>query len=151
VRGLLSPSGPAKAFGGGVAIMDIDGARATFGKENKLDRIDVVTAAGADVGDVAVRLRRTLGAGYTVEPPEGQSRGMQRMVESFQATLSFFSSFALLVGLFLITNSVSMSVAERKKEIGTLRALGATRAGILRLILSEALVMGAVGAFIGVW
>ena len=62
---------------------------------------------------------------------------------------SFFSTFALLVGLFLITNSVSMSVAERKKEIGTLRALGATRASILRLILSEALVMGAVGVACG--
>jgi putative ABC transport system permease protein len=151
VRGLLSPSGPAKAFGGGIAIMDIDGARATFGKENKLDRIDIVTAPGADIDQTASQLRTTLGAGYTVEAPEGQSRGMQRMVESFQATLSFFSTFALLVGLFLITNSVSMSVAERKKEIGTLRALGATRSGILRLILSEALVMGAVGAFAGVW
>src|SRR5262249_40050180 len=43
------------------------------------------------------------------------------------------------------------SVAERKKEIGTLRALGATKEGILKLILSEALVMGAVGAFAGTW
>jgi putative ABC transport system permease protein len=151
VRGLLSPSGPAKAFGGGIAIMDIDGARATFGKEGKLDRIDIVTAPGADVEEVSARLRHALGASYTVAAPEGQSRGMQRMVESFQATLSFFSTFALLVGLFLITNSVSMSVAERKKEIGTLRALGATKASILRLILSEAVVMGAVGAFVGTW
>src|SRR4029077_15256084 len=133
------------------AIMDIDGARATFAKEGKLDRIDIVTAPDADVDQVAGQVRSALGAGYTVEAPEGQSRGMRNMVESFQATLSFFSTFAVLVGLFLITNSVSMSVAERKKEIGTLRALGATRIGVLRLILSEALVMGAVGAFIGVW
>jgi putative ABC transport system permease protein len=151
VRGLLSPSGPAKAFGGGIAIMDIDGARHTFGKEGKLDRIDIVTAPGADIEATAVALRSALGQGYFVQHPEGQSQGMQRMVESFHATLSFFSTFALLVGLFLIMNSVSMSVAERKKEIGTLRALGATRWSILRLIVSEAIVMGAVGSFFGGW
>src|SRR5207244_3359009 len=53
VRGLLEPKGPATAFGGHVAIMDIDGARRTFGKEGKIDRVDVVTAANADLDTVA--------------------------------------------------------------------------------------------------
>jgi putative ABC transport system permease protein len=151
VRGMLSPEGPAKAFGGAVAIMDIDGARVTFGKEEKVDRVDIVTAPGEKAETVAGRLRERLGPGYVVERPESQSEGMERMVSSFQTMMRFFSSLALLVGIFLVANSVSIAVAERKREIGTLRSLGATRRGILVLFLSEAVVMGAVGAFAGAW
>lgn len=151
VRGLLTPEGPAKAYGGSLAIMDIDGARMTFGKEGKLDRVDVVTADGADVDAVAAGLVQALGAGYKAEKPQTQSANMERLVQSYQKMLSFFSTLALLVGLFLVTNSVSISVAERRKEIGTLRALGGTRRGMLALFLSEATVMGLVGSAVGVF
>jgi putative ABC transport system permease protein len=151
VRGMLSPEGPAKAYGGAIALMDIDGARVTFGKENKLDRVDIVTRDGEDVDQVAQKLSSLLGPGYLVERPESQNEAMSRMVKTYQTMLTFFSSLALLVGLFLVTNSVNIAVAERKREIGTLRALGATRVSILALFLSEAVAMGAVGAFIGAW
>ncbi|MEW6056905.1 MAG: FtsX-like permease family protein, partial [Bdellovibrionota bacterium] len=151
VRGMLSPEGPAKAYGGAIAIMDIDGARMTFGKEEKLDRIDIITKSGAPVDDVLKDLQGRLGAGYSVERPDTQSENMERMVNSYQAMLTFFSTLALMVGLFLITNSVSIAVAERRREIGILRALGASRVGILALFLSEALAMGVVGAFAGAW
>jgi putative ABC transport system permease protein len=78
-----------------------------------------------------------------------QSEQMERMVSSFQFMSRFFSSLALIVGVFLIANSISMSIAERRKEIGTLRALGTKRSGILALFLSESVAMGTVGAFIG--
>lgn len=149
VRGLLSPQGPARAFGGAIALMDIDGARVTFGKENKLDRIDIVTQPDQNPLEVAKAIRKVLGKGYQVERPETKSEGMERMVKSYQMMLQFFSTLALLVGVFLVANSVSISVAERKREIGTLRALGATRLGILILFLSEATAMGVVGASIG--
>jgi len=73
----------------GIAIMDIDGARATFGKEDKLDRIDIVTTPGADVETVATRLRTTLGASYTIAAPEGQSQGMQRWWRAFKRRFLF--------------------------------------------------------------
>jgi putative ABC transport system permease protein len=149
VRGLLSPEGPAKAYGGSIAIMDIDGARMTFGKENKTDRIDIVTKDGTDTEAVAAAIREKLGPGYEVERPATRSVAMERLVKSFQVMLTFFSTLALLVGLFLVTNSVAMAVAERKKEIGTLRALGATRSSILILFLTESVAMGAIGSFLG--
>ena len=149
VRGMLSPEGPAKAYGGAIALMDIDGARMTFGKEGKVDRVDIVPADGQDVDQLAVKIREQLGPNYHVERPETQSADMERMVKSYQVMLTFFSTLALLVGLFLVTNSVSIAVAERRREIGTLRALGATRRGILLLFLGEATTMGMVGAFIG--
>lgn len=149
VRGLLSPQGPAKAYGGAMAIMDIDGARVSFGKQNKLDRVDVVTREGLDVDKVGAEISAALGPGYVVERPETQNENMERLVKTFQTMLTFFSTLALLVGLFLITNSVTIAVAERKREIGTLRALGATRASILALFLCEAVAIGMIGALIG--
>src|SRR5579885_2257188 len=91
VRGLLSPEGPAKAYGGGIALMDIDGAQVTFGKEGKLDRVDIVTARNADIDQVADSLRSKLGPGFTVERPETQSENMERMVKTYQAMLTLFS------------------------------------------------------------
>jgi putative ABC transport system permease protein len=151
VRGLLSPEGPAKAYGGGIALMDIDGAQLTFGKEGKLDRVDIVTAPDADIEKVATDLRAALGAAFQVERPETQSQDMERLVKTYQAMLGLFSTLALLVGVFLVTNSVSIAVAERRREIGTLRALGAPRKGILSLFLAEALAIGSLGSMTGVW
>ncbi|MBI2711557.1 MAG: ABC transporter permease [Bdellovibrio sp.] len=149
VRGLLSPEGPARAYGGAVALMDIDGARMTFGKEGKVDRVDVVVQKDLDLDEMIHRLESALGPGYQVERPQSQSAAMHRMVKSYQMMMSFFSTLALLVGLFLITNSVSISVMERKREIGSLRAIGAVRSGILAVFLAEAVAMGIVGGLLG--
>jgi ABC-type lipoprotein release transport system permease subunit len=73
IRGLLEPEGAAKAYGGSLAIMDIDGARVSFGKENKLDRVDIVPRNGEDLNALQSRIESALGAGYRVERPETQS------------------------------------------------------------------------------
>lgn len=149
VRGLLEPEGPARAYGGSLVIMDIDGARVNFGKIGKTDRIDIVPEASADVESLRAKLLETVGSGFTVEKPETQSAQMEKMIESYQVMLTFFSSLALLVGLFMVTNSVAISVAERKKEIGVLRALGAEKKGIVALFVGEAAVMGFLGSCLG--
>lgn len=151
VRGLLSPEGPAKAYGGALAIMDIDGARLTFGKEGKVDRVDVVTREGEDVQIVIDRLKTALGPSLDVLRPESQSAEMENLVKSFQVMLEFFSTLSLLVGLFMVFNSVSIAVAERRREIGTLRALGATRARVLTIFLCEAAFVGFLGSLLGAW
>jgi len=151
VRGLLEPEGPAKAYGGNLAIMDIDGARVTFGKENKIDRVDLVLREGVDVPMLANNLGKSLGPGYKVEDAAAQALGMSRLISSYQTLLDLFSVLALFVGVFLITNTVNISVAERRKEIGTLRSLGTPRRKIMLLFLSEAVLMGVVGSFFGVW
>jgi putative ABC transport system permease protein len=151
VRGLLNPEGPAKAYGGALAIMDIDGARMTFGKEGKIDRIDVVPRDPKLLEEVKAALEKRLGPGFSVVPPDIQHEGLEKLIQSYQAMLSFFSTMALLAGIFLVTNAVGISVAERRREIGVLRAVGATRRGILTLFLSEAAIMGVLGSALGVW
>jgi putative ABC transport system permease protein len=149
VRGLLEPKGPATAFGGHIAIMDIDGARRTFGKEGKLDRVDVVTAENADLEAVARELERALGPGYRTERPATRSAELEDMVRSFQAMTSVFSLLALIVGLVLVANTASITVAERRREIGVLRAVGAGRRMVLALILAESAAVGIAGALAG--
>ncbi len=149
VRGVLSPTGLAKAYGGAMAVMDIDAARINFGREGKIDRLDIVVRDDTQVLQVAEKIKGAIGSGFTVERPELQSEQMERMFKSFQVMLHFFSTLSLLVGVFLIGNSVSIAVAERRKEIGTLRALGVTRIGVLVLFLSEAIAMGVIGALFG--
>lgn len=149
VRGLLEPEGAAKAHGGQLAIMDIDGARMTFGRENKTDRIDIVPEPNFTEAQVKDNLQKALGLGFKIETPEDQGNQMEHMVGTYQMILTFFSATALLVGLFLIFNSVSISVAERRKEIGTLRALGATRKGMIALFVVEMLFVGFLGSLLG--
>ncbi len=148
VRGLLEPEGAALAYGGSLAIMDIDGARVSFGKVGKIDRIDVIPDE-RPVEETLDALREKLGAGILVERPEAQSENTERMIASYQMMITFFGSLALLVGLFLVFNSVSISVAERRREIGILRALGAAKNSILALFVIESALMGLLGAALG--
>lgn len=149
VRGLLEPEGVARAYGGSLAIMDIDGARVSFGKENKLDRIDIVPEKNIALDEVKKNLEKTLGSGFTIERPETKTEQMDRVVKSYQLILTFFSTLALLVGLFLVMNSVAVSIAERRREIGTLRALGGTRVSMVALFVSEVFGIGLVGTLLG--
>jgi putative ABC transport system permease protein len=149
IRGLLKPEGTAKAFGGSLAIMDIDGARMMFGKENKLDRVDVVPQDGVSLDQLSANLQKALGDNFTIETPAAKSEQSVRMIAAYQLILTFFSTLALLVGLFLVMNSISVAIAERKKEIGTLRALGATRFSMTYLFVSEIFWIGLIGSTLG--
>jgi putative ABC transport system permease protein len=149
VRGLLAPGGPASAFGGGLAIMDIDGARVMFGKEGRTDRIDVVPRENQDLDRLGERLQAALGPGYRVERPEGQADAFERMVQGYQAVLGFLGSLALLVGGLLVANSLAMSVALRTREIGLVRVAGATRGMLAAAFVLEAAFIGVLGSAAG--
>ena len=150
VRGLLTPEGAAKAYGGRIAIMDIDGARVTFGKEGLTDRIDIVPKPGVDESALAEALQRIVGPSLRVERPETQVKTFERMVASQQAVLAFTSALALVIAIFLIGNTMAVAVAERRREIGVVRAVGGSRARVLSLILLEAAIVGLAGSALGV-
>lgn len=149
IRGLLEPEGAARAYGGSLAIMDIDGARFSFGKAKKIDRIDVTLKDGVSVEGVRAEIAKKVPETFTIETPELKSQQTDKMLKAYQVMLVFFSSLALLVGLFLVLNTVSISVAERKSELGILRALGADRAFLIRMFLAESLGMGVIGGLLG--
>ncbi len=151
VRGLLEPEGPAKAAGGDIAFMDIYAAQIAFGKEGRIDRIDVSILPGENLDTVKERISAALPKGYTIDTPRERSRQVELTLMRFRKSMKLVGLMALLVGMYLIYNAVSISVVHRRKETGILRALGCTRGQVLRLFLFETTVLSGVASLAGVW
>jgi putative ABC transport system permease protein len=149
VSALLKEEGTARVFGGNFALMDLPVAQLAFGKEGKLDIIDLTVETGTSVETVQTRLRQRLAGAAEVERPKKRGEQIESLLTSFRVGLFFVSLIALFVGFFLIYNTVSVSIVQRRREIGTLRCLGMRRFELLRLIVAEALILALVGAIIG--
>jgi putative ABC transport system permease protein len=131
-----------------VLVADISTAQEWLDQVGWLSRIDV----RIDDGDTATleRLERALGPGNQLLSASGRTRSTAEMSQAFMTNLTAMSLLALLVGLFLIFNSVNFSVLQRRGLIGVLRALGLTRRQLLTMVLAEAAVVGLVAAVAGV-
>jgi putative ABC transport system permease protein len=151
VKGLLDDTGPAASFGGQVIVMFIDAAQVSFSRGYAVDRIDVAVAPDQKVEDVRKRIQAHVEGRASVEAPKGRTRRLMTAFWSFRNGLSMSGFISLGVGMFLIYNAVSVSVAQRRKEVGTLRALGVTRGSMVRLFCAEALVMALLGSALGLW
>jgi putative ABC transport system permease protein len=149
VHALIKESGPVKAFGGSVAVMYVGSAQEAFGRGRNIDRIDVAVDPKVDFEQMRERLRAAVGPGFEIERPSRRGGSVEKMVRSFQLGLNFGSAVALLVGVFLVYNTVAIGVIQRRREIGMLRALGATRSRLQSMFTLEALVLGAVGTALG--
>jgi len=150
VRGLMRSGGLASAFGGNLAVMDIYAAQKMFGRGRKFDRIDLAVKQGVTLAQCQAALERRLGPGFEVRPPSARGQQFESMMQGYSASLNVSSAFALFIGLFIIYNSFSIAVTERRSEIGILRALGATRGQVGRLFLGESAALGLLGSAIGI-
>jgi putative ABC transport system permease protein len=151
VRGIVKATGLASAFGGNIAIMDIYAAQKMFGRGRTFDRIDLATKPGVAIADCAKELGVLLGPGFHVQPPSTRGGQFETMIASYSLMVSLSSAFALFIGMFIIYNSFSTAVAQRRTEIGILRALGASRGQIRALFLGESAVIGVVGSIVGLF
>ena len=129
-------------------VTDIATAQVWLDSIGRLTRIDARIADGDDAA--LARLENALPDGHRVLTAAGRTRTTAEMSAAFMTNLAAMSLLALLVGLFLIYNSVSFSVLQRRSLIGSLRALGVTRGRMFSLILSEAAVVGSVASLLGV-
>src|SRR4051794_7326647 len=149
VSGLYELGGGLDMGGYGMASMPVQDARALMDKRGVWDEISVVAEPGASVDEVRQRVQRRLGAGVDVATPKSKSDELQKQLSGLDVVLYFFSGIALFVGAFLILNSFNMTVLQRMREIGTLRALGASGRRVATGILVEGLVLAAIGAVLG--
>ncbi|HWP57706.1 MAG TPA: FtsX-like permease family protein [Candidatus Acidoferrales bacterium] len=149
VRALLKEEGTARAFGGNIALMDLPVAQLALGKWGKLDTVDLTVEQGQDIEALRRRLADRLGGAAQVERPSKRGEQVESLIASFRVGLFFVSLVALFVGVFLIYNTVSVSVVQRRREIGILRCLGTARGQIMKLFLFEALALGLAGALGG--
>ena len=149
IRGVMTSGGLASAFGGNIAVMDIYAAQKMFGRGRSFDRIDVAVAPGRTIEECQRELETLLGPGFQIEPPTTRGRHFEELLAGYSTMMSVASLFALFVGMFIIYNSFAIAVAERRSEIGILRALGATRTQVRWLFLGEGALTGAVGSAFG--
>lgn len=150
VRGLLNPEGPARVAGGDIAIMDYYAAQMAFGKEGRLDRIDISLLPGRDFAAMKTDIERLLPPGYDVDTPAGRTRQVEILLNRFRSSLGLVGWMALFVGMYLIYNTVSITAVQRRREIGILRALGAARGQIAALFLAETLLLSALASLLGI-
>ena len=131
------------------AAMDIGWAQELFGMQGKLTCVLFRLRDPKNPGPTRERIQRLVPADTVVQEPEQRSNQVEKMLAGFQLNLSALSMVSLLVGAFLIYNTVTASVVRRRSEIGTLRALGASRAKVRWLFLGEATLYGAIGSVLG--
>ncbi len=154
VTGVLENEGAARSNNGAIGFLRLDVAQTLFDEQGRLSQVDVVVSPpiasdGAALDRFKEDLGATLGADYTVAYPAAVGQAINDSMASLRSALGIFSTIALFVGAMLIYNTFTMTVAERTAEIGMLRAVGATRWQILRLVLIEAALMGFLGSVPG--
>ena len=131
------------------AAMDIGWLQELLGRRDTLDSISLRLTNGADPKAVVAELRKDLPPDVTVAAPAQRGAEVEKMLAGFELNLQAMSLVSLLVGMFLIYNTVEASVVRRRTEIGILRSLGATRAEVRWLFLGEAAVLGTIGIAAG--
>jgi putative ABC transport system permease protein len=131
-----------------VVFVDIVTAQELFGKVGALDRIDLVVDP-ARLEQVRKAVAAVIPPGARAIEPKVRTGEIERMLRSFQLNLAALSYIAMLVGMYLIYNTVAISVVQRRPEIGTLRALGAKRSEIFRTFVAEGALFGVVGSLVG--
>ncbi len=142
IVGLLEGDNPALMEG--LLLADISTAQELLGRSGRLDRIDLILDP-----EQAVDLASILPHGFRLEVPAARTRVMAEMIEAFQTNLSAMSLLGILVGAFLIYNTMTFSVLRRRKLLATLRILGVTRQSLFRLLMLEAALLGLVGTGLG--
>src|SRR5579862_8488644 len=155
IAGTVKFGGVSSLGGATMAIFTLPTAQRIFNKPNQFDQINIAAGKGTSPQQLVRAIRPIL-------PPNSQVRTGQ--AEAAQATkdtngflsiindfLLAFGGVALFVGSFVIANTLSITIAQRTRELATLRTLGATRRQVLGSVLLEAFVIGAFASVAGLF
>ena len=134
------------AFG----IMDIASAQWTLGQLHRLNRIDLRLRPGVDRAQFRQRLAAMLPPGAVVSTPQAESAREESATRAYRLNLDLLASVTLLTGAFLVFSTEALAVLRRRAAIGLLRTLGVTRSEMQRALLGEGVLLGAIGAVLGV-
>lgn len=127
-------------------MMDIASAQEILQMEGRVNRIDLILPDGYPLEHIEALLPN----GAFITTPLEQSSALSQMTDAFEVNLQALSLLALVVGVFLIYNTVTFSVVQRRGVLGVLRALGTTRQQIFTLIIGESFLLGIFGTVLGI-
>lgn len=132
-----------------VLLVDINTAQQLFDMDGQLSRIDLLIP---DENEEAILASLLAGLPESTRLVSSGSRTdtLSQMTRAFELNLQALSLLALLVGMFLIYNTMTFSVVQRLPLIGRLRALGVTKSEVLSMIVKEAVLIGLIGTILGI-
>ncbi len=149
VIGLLAPNNAvSEQILAKLIITDIATAQEVLGLFGRLSSIEVLTDKYHP--ETLTKIRRVLPANALLVSTESQSESMREMTRAFSINLKALGLLSLLVGMFLIYNTMTFLVMQRRRLIGSLRAIGVTRRRIFKLIIGEAFLLAIIGTLIGI-
>lgn len=139
---------PLRRAAAGFGFLPLNSAQRLFGREGRVDQADLRLAEGVSLEQGRSAALECLPDGALVRTPATLNAEIMAPLAGFRGIQRMNGLLALLIGIFLVFNSVSAAVAERTRDAGLWRALGMTRGGLLLLFVLEALVLAALG-FVG--
>lgn len=145
VRGTL----PAGASASALVVLDMAEAQRVLARPGRVNRVLIGVPDTPPVEEWRARIAAVLPEGVQARPRGAATEENRKMLAAFRWNLRVLSYIALIVGAFLIYNTISVSVVRRRHEIGIVRALGATRGTILGAFLAEAGFFGLAGGLLG--
>jgi putative ABC transport system permease protein len=153
IAGTVQIGGVSSLGGATMAVFTLPKAQQLFDKVGKYDTISVAAKHGYTPQQVVNQIKPLLGPSAQVRTGQAQaqqaSKDTSGFLNIFQDFLLAFGGIALFVGSFVIANTLSITIAQRTRELATLRTLGATRRQVLRSVLVEAFVIGTLASIVG--
>ena len=145
-----------ESFGGtSVVLLVPEQAQYVAAEPGRYNSINVAASSGVSPAELATRVRAALPTTLTVrtgaQEAANQTSELEEKLGFLRTFLLVFAYVALFVGAFIIFNTISITVAQRTREFGLLRTLGASRGQIMRAVVEEGVLFGVVGAVIGLF
>ncbi|MGH2882315.1 MAG: ABC transporter permease, partial [Solirubrobacteraceae bacterium] len=155
ISGTVQIGGVSSLGGATISVFTLAKAQQLFNKVGKYDTISVAAKHGFSPQQVVNQIRPLLGPSAQVRTGQAQAQQATKdtsgFLNIFQDFLLAFGGIALFVGSFVIANTLSITIAQRTRELATLRTLGATRRQVLRSVLVEAFVIGTLASIVGLF
>ncbi|RJP32095.1 MAG: ABC transporter permease [Phycisphaerales bacterium] len=149
VSGLLEGGGAAAFNGGAVAFTSLAAAQRLNGGAVGITSIQVVVERDARPEEVQRSLQSIVPAGMLVQTPAARAALGEAALFGTERGLGVLSVVSLVAGAFVILNSFLMGLSERTRSFALMRALGMTRSQVVRMLMGEAALVGAIGAVVG--
>ncbi|MCF7992516.1 MAG: ABC transporter permease [Thiohalocapsa sp.] len=130
---------------GGLVVVDIATAQEVLGRLGEIERIDLILT-----DTEAAAIADALPSGLRLQPSAQRTNALAQMTRAFHTNLTAMSLLAMLVGAFIVYNTMTFAVLQRRPLLGTLRMLGVTRSQLFALVLAEATVLALIGAVLGI-
>jgi putative ABC transport system permease protein len=148
ISGTLAAEGVALLNGGDIALIGLEEALSL--RDGRLDTLSLMLQPGVEPETMIATVQPLLPEGVTINLPEARSGQMTPITNFITAIMYMIAGLILLLSSTLIYNTMAVAVAQRRAEIGLLRALGVTRSGVRLMFILEAGVLGFIGSGVGV-